>query len=81
MSVNLFRGRALIKGYKTMQQVIASRVIIVTASVIGEIVTQWGSREFVGKQVDFIQEQDLPERGKSKREVTELKWKNILWMF
>jgi hypothetical protein len=61
MSVNLFCSCALVEGDKAMQQIIASRVIVVAASVVREVVTQRGPGEFVCKEIDFVQEENLYE--------------------
>ena len=59
MRVDLLAGSTLVQADETMQEVVASRVVVVTTSVIREVVAQRRVRELLGEHVDLVQEQDL----------------------
>jgi hypothetical protein len=42
-----------------MKQIIAGCIIVVAAAEVWEIIAQWGIRELLGKEIDFVQEEDL----------------------
>jgi anaerobic glycerol-3-phosphate dehydrogenase len=40
MGIDLFRRGALVEGNEPLQQVVASGVVVITASVVGEVIPQ-----------------------------------------
>ena len=41
MSVNLFRRRALVEGNKSLEEVVASSVVVIATDEVREIISQW----------------------------------------
>jgi hypothetical protein len=79
MCVYLFCCRALVEGDEAVEEVVAGGVVVVTAGVVGEVVTEWGAGEFVGKEIDFVEEEDLGRV--SERLCCNLKNGNVLLRF
>jgi hypothetical protein len=59
VGIYLLRGGTLVERDETMQQVVTGIIVVVAASIIGEIVAQWGPREFLSEQINLVQEEDL----------------------
>jgi hypothetical protein len=59
MRINLLRRRALVQADEPMQQVVASGIVVVATLVVGEVVGQGRAREFLGEEIDFVEEEDL----------------------
>lgn len=51
----------LIECHETVQQIVACSVVVITAGIVWEIITQWRERKLLSEQVDLIQEQNLYE--------------------
>lgn len=49
----------LVQGGEPLQQVVARRVVVRAALVVGEVLVERGAQQFLGEEVDFVQEQDL----------------------
>lgn len=62
--VNLLRRRALVEAHEAVQEVVARGVVVVAPGVVGEVVPERAAREFLGEEVDLVQEQDLWRRGR-----------------
>jgi len=58
MSINLFCCGTLIEGDEAMQKVVACGVIVASALVIREVVTEWGPWQFFSKEIDLVEEQN-----------------------
>jgi hypothetical protein len=61
MRIDLLRSRRLIEGDESMQEVVASSIIIVTTGKVGEVFAQAGISELFSEKIDLIKEEDLEQ--------------------
>ena len=59
MCVDLLGGCTLVEAHEAVEEVVAGSVVVVAAGVVGEVVAQRGAREFLGEEVDLVEEEDL----------------------
>lgn len=59
MCVDLFGSRTLVQADKPVEEVITGCVVVTASSVISEVILEWRLRQLLGKEIDFIQEQNL----------------------
>jgi hypothetical protein len=61
MSVNLFGCSTLVEGDESVKEVVACCIVVVSTIIIGEVVTKRRLGQFFGKEINFIQEQNLTQ--------------------
>lgn len=83
MGIDLLRRGTLVQAHEPMQEVITRGIIVVSACIIGEVFLERRAREFLGEEIDFVEEQDLNGSGrllrKSNRKWTreaDLRWRS-----
>ena len=59
--IDLFGGCTLVQANRSVEEVIAGCVIVVATCVVREVVFEQRARQFFGKKINFIQEQNLIE--------------------
>jgi hypothetical protein len=59
MRIYLLRRRALVKADEPMEEVVVCGAVIGTSLIVGEVVLKGRTREFLGEEIDLVQEQDL----------------------
>jgi len=58
MSINLLGRSRLVERDKTMEEIIASHVVVVATLIVREVISKGRMREFLGEEIDLVQEQD-----------------------
>lgn len=61
VGVDLLCRSALVEGNEPLQKVVASSVVVITTSVVREVISQRRAGKLLHEQVNFVQEQDLEE--------------------
>lgn len=59
MGIDLLRRRALVEADETVEEVVARGVVVAAALVVREVVLERRARQFLGEEIDFVEEQDL----------------------
>jgi hypothetical protein len=59
MRIYLLRRRALVEAAKPMEEVVACGIAIGTFLIVWEVIRKGRTREFLGEEIDLVQEQDL----------------------
>jgi hypothetical protein len=71
MRIYLLGCGALVEADEPMEEVVACGVVVGSSLIVGEIVLKRRTREFLGEEIDLVQEQDLRGRfqyAKGRRE-------------